>query len=443
MATLERFARTKVFVRFDADNSPFLKVIRKAEQQAQKFGHTKIAAKLDAIDKATQIMGKVWNFGLKIGGTVWRATISVFDKASAPLRGIFRLLKNPVLQTGRALGLNFRLSAMLETSSDFEATMSEVKAISWANDAEMAALTAKAKEMGVTTKFTASEAGSAMTYMAMAGWKSQDMLDGIAGIMNLAAASGEDLATTSYIVTDALTAFGKTAKDSTHFADVMAAASANANTNVSLLGESFKYVAPVAGSFGFSIEDTAIALGLMANAGVKGSMSGTALRGALTSMLSPSENAAKAMEKYGVSLARSDGSSKSLMEIMENLRNSFGDMGVDILDSSGELKDFETIMSEAESATDDSTHKLEKLTALSQIFGQRTLPGMLAIIQAGVADFEKLSYAIEHAEGTASRMSKTMMDNLKGSMDILKSAAEGAILTIMEKVNPHLGKFVD
>ena len=131
------------------------------------------------------------------------------------------------------------------------------------------ALREKAREMGAKTKFSASEAAEAMNYMAMAGWKSKDMIGGIEGVMNLAAASGEDLATTSDIVTDALTAFGLKAEDSSHFADVLAAASSNANTNVSLMGETFKYAAPIAGTLGYSVEDTAVAIGLMANAGIK------------------------------------------------------------------------------------------------------------------------------------------------------------------------------
>ena len=158
---------------------------------------------------------------------------------------------------------------MIDMGADFESQMSTVGAISLATADDMEMLNEKAKQMGIDTVFSATEAGKAFEYMAMAGWKTNDMLSGIDGIMNLAAASGEDLATTSDIVTDALTAFGLTAQDSGHFADVLAAGSSNANTNVSMLGESFKYCAPIAGALGFSCEDTAEALGLMANAGIK------------------------------------------------------------------------------------------------------------------------------------------------------------------------------
>lgn len=174
--------------------------------------------------------------------------------------------------------------ASVKTAADFEASMSKVSAVSGATGGDLEALTKKAREMGSKTKFSASEAAEAMNYMAMAGWKTEDMLGGIEGVMNLAAASGEDLATTSDIVTDALTAFGLTASDSGHFADVLAAASSNANTNVSMMGETFKYCAPIAGSLGFSVEDTAEAIGLMANAGIKSTQAGTSLRTIMTNL---------------------------------------------------------------------------------------------------------------------------------------------------------------
>ena len=174
--------------------------------------------------------------------------------------------------------------AAIKTAADFDSSMSKVAAVSGATGEDFDALRSKAREMGAKTKFSASEAADAINYMAMAGWKTQDMLSGIEGIMNLAAASGEDLATTSDIVTDALTAFGLSASDSSHFADILAAASSNANTNVSMMGETFKYVAPIAGAMGYSAEDTAEAIGLMANAGIKSSQAGTTLRKIMTEL---------------------------------------------------------------------------------------------------------------------------------------------------------------
>ena len=188
-------------------------------------------------------------------------------------------------------------AAAVKTTGDFDAAMSQVQAVSGATASDMTLLRDKAKEMGETTKFSASESAEALNYMAMAGWKTEDMLGGLEGIMNLAAASGEDLASTSDIVTDALTAFGYQAEDAGHFADILASAASNANTNVSMMGESFKYVAPVAGAMGYSAEDVAVALGLMANAGIKADMAGTSLRNMIQRMAKPTKESAEAMER--------------------------------------------------------------------------------------------------------------------------------------------------
>ena len=248
----------------------------------------------------------------------------------------------------------------------------------------------------------------------MAGWKTQDMLSGIDGIMNLAAASGEDLAKTSDIVTDALTGFGLSAADSSHFADVLAAASSNANTNVGMLGESFKYVSPLCGAMSYSAEDTAIALGLMANSGIKAGQAGTALRGAISSMLKPSENAANAMERYGISLIDSSGNAKSLKDVMGNLRTAFGQM------------------SEA-----------EKTQAAATIFGTEAMSGMLAIINASEEDYNKLTDSIYNCDGSAKQMADTMQNNLQGKVTQFKSALEGAGIAIGENLLPALTKIVE
>lgn len=220
----------------------------------------------------------------------------------------------PILEVG---------ATAVKTAANFDSAMSKVGAISGATGDDMQRLRDKALEMGSKTQFSAKESADAFTYMAMAGWKTEDMLNGISGIMDLAAASGEDLATTSDIVTDALTAFGLTAQDSSHFADVLASASSNANTNVSLLGESFKYVAPVCGSLGYSAEDTSIALGLMANAGIKGSAAGTALRSSLVNMIKPTDTMANYMDKLKLSITDSNGNIKQLKPLMDELREKF------------------------------------------------------------------------------------------------------------------------
>ena len=304
-------------------------------------------------------------------------------------------------------------TAAIKTSSDFESAMSKVSAISGATGTDLNKLNKKAQEMGSKTKFSATEAANAFEYMAMAGWKTGDMLDGIEGIMNLAAASGEDLATTSDIVTDALTAFGLSAKDSGHFADVLAKTSSSANTNVSMLGESFKYVAPVAGALGYSAEDTAIALGLMANAGIKGSQAGTALRSSISRLVKPTDDAAAMMDKYGISLTNTDGTMKPLGEVMNTLREKLGGL------------------SEAEQAQ-----------AAATLFGQEAMSGMLAIINASDSDYQSLTDSIYNADGAAQQMADTMLNNLSGQLTLLKSALEGLAIQFGEILMPYIKQFV-
>lgn len=302
----------------------------------------------------------------------------------------------------------------IKAGMDFEEGMSKVEAISGASAEDMQRLTDKAKEMGAKTKFSATESAAAFEYMAMAGWKTEDMLGGIEGIMDLAAASGEDLATTSDIVTDALTAFGLTASDSGHFADVLAAASSNANTNVGMMGETFKYVAPVAGALGFSAEDTATAIGLMANAGIKSSQAGTSLRSIMTRLAKPTDDVQAAMDDLGISLTNSDGSMKSLNEIMGDLRSGFSGL------------------SEEQAAQMAAT-----------LGGQEAMSGLLAIVNASDADFEKLQKSIYNCDGTAKEMAETMQDNLAGKITLAKSAAEGFGIQVYESMEEPLKQTVE
>ena len=311
--------------------------------------------------------------------------------------------------------------AAVKTTADFDSEMSKVSAISGATGTDLDKLRGKAREMGAKTKFSASEAAQGMQYMATAGWKTQDMMDGLEGIMNLAAASGEDLASTSDIVTDALTAFGLSAKDSSHFSDILAAASSNANTNVSMMGETFKYAAPVLGSLGYTAEDAALAIGLMANAGIKSSQAGTALRGAITNLAKPTDTVAAAMDKYGISLTDSSGKMLSLRELMEQLRQKLGGL------------------SEAEQAQ-----------AAAALFGKEAMSGMLAIINGSDKDFEKLAGAIDNCDGSSEKMANTMNDNLQGQITILMSQLQELAISFGEILMPkirdivtHIQNFVD
>lgn len=305
-------------------------------------------------------------------------------------------------------------TSAVSAGMSFENAMSSVAAISGATGTNFESLSKKAKEMGASTKYTATEAANAMEYMAMAGWKTADMLSGIDGIMNLAAASGSDLARTSDIVTDALTAFGKQAKDSGEFADVLAAASANANTNVDLMGETFKYVGSVAGAMGYSIQDISLATGLMANSSIKGSAAGTALRSTITRMAKPTEESSMAMSVLGLSLTDTNGNMKSFGEVMKDMRKGMQGM------------------------TED-----EKASYAAMLGGQEAMSGLLAIANASDEDFNKLSDAINNAAGSAEKMAGIKMDNLQGAVDELKSGMEGLGITAFEQASESLKGFVE
>lgn len=371
----------------------------------------------------------------RFAGRAYKATLSLQNRAEAGIRqtearlfsltskaylvtirakdevsGKIRNLKNSILGSTLGVtsdmmvgaGISYGLYDTIKTYKDFEAQMSTVGAISGATGADLEALTAKAKEMGAQTAFSATDAGKAFEYMAMAGWKQQDMIAGIEGIMNLAAASGEDLGRTSDIVTDALTAFGLQASDSAHFADVLAQASSNSNTNVSMMGETFKYVAPLAGALKYSVEDVGIAIGLMANSGIKASEAGTSLRSIFTRLISPPKQAAQALDQLGISVTNADGTVKPFRQTMRELRTAF-------------------------SGLSDS----EKTAMASSIAGQEAMSGFLAIVNASDADFDKLADSIDNAQGAAKRMADTRMDNLAGDLEQLGGAWETFQLSIM------------
>lgn len=304
-------------------------------------------------------------------------------------------------------------TAAVKTAADFDSAMSKVAAVSGATGSDLEALRDKAREMGAKTKFSASEAAEAMNYMAMAGWKTEDMLSGIEGVMNLAAASGEDLATTSDIVTDALTAFGLTAADSGHFADILAAASSNANTNVSMMGETFKYCAPIAGALGFSAEDTAEAIGLMANAGIKGSQAGTSLRTIMNNLSGDVKICGSSIGEVTVATTNADGSMRDLSDILADCRTAFSGLS-----------------------------ESEKAAAAESLVGKNAMSGFLALMNAGEADINKLSSAIDNCDGSAASMAETMNDNLAGQLQILKSQLEELAISFGELLMPAIRTIV-
>lgn len=358
--------------------------IDKAERQLKSFEAQS--------DKTFQKLAKVRDLATDFGKSAQEMGGKLTKRLTAPIAGL--------------AGIAGKIT------TDFDANMSKVQAISGVSEQSFISLRDKAREMGATTQFSASEAAEALTYMAMAGWKDQDMINGLDGVMNLAAASGEDLATTSDIVTDAITAFGLTAKDSAHFADVLAAASSNSNTNVALMGETFKYAAPIAGTLGYSVEDTAVAIGLMANNGIKGSQAGTALRTGLTRLASPTKQVEEGMAMLGLSIEDVQG--LSLDETLRVFRSAFSDL--------------------------DGTQQAQ---AASLIFGQQAMSGMLGIINTSEDDYNALSNAINNADGSAENMAKTMQDNLGGKIKILKSALEELAISFGDLLMPKLKEVVD
>lgn len=392
----------------------FDKQAQKTEKSLASWAKQKYEILLEAKERISPVLSTIGS-GLKsFTKKTWSVTMRAVDFITAPVRGIINLLKNPVFQVGAVLGVSIGLKDTIETYKNFEAAMSKVEAVSGATASEMNKLTEKAKEMGATTKFTAAESAEAFNYMAMAGWKTEDMLGGIEGILSLAAASGESLATTSDIVTDALTAFGMKASDAGHFSDVMAAASSNANTNVSMMGETFKYAGAMAGTLKYSIEDVALATGLMANAGIKGNMAGTALNSIFTRLSTNTNGATDALNNLGIAYFNADGSARDFSDIMEELR----------------------------AATADFTDE-QKANLGHTIAGTYAQKGFLAILNATTEDYEKLSKAIDNSDGAAARMAEIMMDNLQGSITLLQSAADGVKLSFGKRLSPYIRNLAD
>ena len=383
------------------------------EKQKQKLGETK-----DRLDAAGVSTSDLANKDAELTAKIQELTEE--QKKAAEGAGEFG---NAGLQAIEAVGGAIAAAGIAEAmkgiadayrecvqvAGDFEQAMSAVEAIADYNTSEMAALTAEAKELGATTKFTAQQSANAMEYMAMAGWDAQEMLGGMNGVINLAAAAGEDLAQVSDIVTDNLSAFGLRASDTAHFADVLAAAAANSNTNISIMGETFKSSSSVAGALGYSIEDVAVMVGLMANNSVKGSRAGTALRNIFNGLLGGVTLTAKAFGELDYSAVNSDGSMKGLMETVEDLRGYFSQM------------------TEAERVNNAMT-----------IAGMRGYNGLLAILNATNDDFQSLYSSVTNCTGAAERMASVKLDNLNGDITLMDSAMEALQSTIGEQFNPEL-----
>ena len=417
---------------------------------------------MQLIDKVTQPLQSVTS-SLTESNKQWQRAGKDITKTGQSLSRAGQALTTSVTMPIVAAG-----TGAVMTAANFEAGMSKVQAISGATTEDMDALSKKAQEMGGKTKFSATEAADAFSYMAMAGWKTEQMMSGIEGVMYLAGATGTDLAMTSDIVTDAMTAFGmaadgtsKVVKDgvevevsnATRFVDVLAATANNANTNVEMLGESFKYVAPVAGALGYSVEDVNLGLGLMANSGIKASQAGTSLRTLLTNMANPSDQMAAAMETLGVSLEDDQGNMLSFMDVMRNLRSGFGDLKMSVDDYNAAFEEVTAAYNEGRISekqymkdTDELINRLfgaegaQKAQAAAMLAGKTGMSGLLAIVNSSDEDFDKLTQAINNSNGACEEMYNISQNNLMGQITVLKSSVEALAISFGNTLMPYIEK---
>lgn len=299
--------------------------------------------------------------------------------------------------------------AAVKTAADYESAMSNVQAITGATGDDFKKLTQLGKDLGASTAWSAQECAEAMQYTGMAGWTAKENIDGLKGILDLASASGTDLARTSDIMTDAISAFGYKASDSAKFADVMTKACTSANVSVDTLGESYKYCGAICGTMGYSIDEITSSLAVMGNMGIKSSQAGTTLKNAISNMAAPTKNMKAAMDDLGISIVNQDGSMKSWGDVIKNLQGSFKGLTQD-----------------------------QQAAYAKQLFGKESMAGMLAIINTSTSDYNALADSIKNSGGAANDAAQTQLNNLNGQLTLLKSALEGAAITIGDKLLPYI-----
>lgn len=383
--------------------------------------------------------------------------------------------------TSAVHGLGNLVKSVIETGKAFDTAMSKVKAISGrvadedipaiidkakemglsyeegadATSTAMNIISAKAEQLGATTKFTATEAADAFSYMAMAGWKAEDMLKGIDGVMSLAEASGSELALTSDIVTDSLSAFGEKAEEAGRLADIMAAAATNSNTNVEMMGETFKFAAPLAAALGYNMEDVAVATGIMANSGIKATMAGTSLRAIFTRLSTGTGEAGAALKGLGIDLEDGEGNMKSWLTVMDELRGSFGHLRMPINELNAELNKLDSALEDGEIDEEDFNEAQNKLIQkaygaegamkaqyASMLAGKNGLSGFLALVNSSEEDFDKLTKSIYNSEGAAAEMASVIRDNLEGSITLLSSSFDAFKKSIYENISAPMNDLV-
>ena len=387
----------------------FTQRIEKSNKSLRSMFKEKLQLTLAAIDRASPVLKSIWNSAKSLAGKTWHVAVRMKDFITAPFRKLWNMISNPITMALSVAGIGLSAGEIVQTFNEFETGMSAVRSLTGATDEEFLLLKQTAKDLGASTSFSASQASEGMQYLAMAGWDTNQIIAAMPGLLNLAAAGATELGTAADIVSDVMTAMGMSADEASRAADVFARTATSSNTTIEGLGDTLKYAAPIAHSFGMELEDVAALAGMMGDAGIKGSQAGTAMRSALLRMADPAEEAATWMEKLGLSFAEGDGSMKSMSAILRDTSKAF------------------STLTEA-----------ERLAAAQSIFGTEAASAWLAVIDQGPEVYDEFVESLSNAKGAAEEMAEIRLDNLAGDMEELGGAVETAKLELMEKLNPYM-----
>lgn len=400
---------TSAFGEAGSSADKFSQRVEKTQRTLRGMLKEKVKLALEAVDKISPVLTSVKNGVKSLAGKAWRITVRMADFVTAPFRRLYHMITSPITLALSFAGIGMGASDFLSTFTSFSAGMSTVQALTGATNEEFLQLTETAENLGATTKFTASEASEGMKYLAMAGWETADIIEAMPGLLNLAAAGATDLGTAADIVSDVMTSMGMASTEASRAADVFAKTATSSNTTIEGLGNTLKYAAPIAHSFGLTLEDVAAAAGLMANAGIKGEMAGTALRASLLRMSSPTSEMQKALDSLGISFTENGGKMKSLGDIIRTLETSFAGLS-----------------------------ESEKLAYAQDIFGTEAASAWLGLISQGADEYDRMAESLYNCAGSAEQMANTQLDNLTGDMTLLQSAVDGMKISIMTELDPYL-----
>lgn len=387
----------------------FTKQTEKSNKALRNMFKEKMKLTLEAIDRASPVLKEIWGNAKNLASKTWHVAVRMKDFITAPFRKLYDLVNSPITMALSVAGIGLSASEVLQTFNDFESGMSAVRSLTGATDEEFLLLKETAKDLGATTSFSASEASEGMQYLAMAGWDTNQIIAAMPGLLDLAAAGATELGTAADIVSDVMTAMGMSANEASRAADVFAKTATSSNTTIEGLGETLKYAAPIAYSFGMELEELAAITGMMGDAGIKGSQAGTALRSALLRMADPASEAAEWMEKLNLSFTEGDGTMKTMSGILRDTSKAFNGLTV-----------------------------AERLAAAQAIFGTEAASAWLAVIEQGPDTYDEFTASLYGAAGAAETMANIRLDNLAGDMEELGGAVETAKLNIMEKLGPYL-----